>query len=223
MIQMINSTAAKTARTLVRVTDTFDGRKRGTERLSIAGVEVVRIWRGKADRRQFHDPAKVYFAEGVELVRGGFAMDDAGRMQPDGETVLSVELPAGAENTLEFEVLGGDDNAEERFSEAVEAKAAKVEKDDVQAYESARKLASGERQVDVNEWELQFGCTPRPMHRGWVYAYLHQRAYERDCPAALREARAAVGRRVAGGDPETLPAWSHSAHERIAIRAAIAA
>lgn len=207
----------------LRVTDNFDGRKRGTERLAVAGVDVARIWRGKARGNEQHDPAKVYLADGVELVSGGFEMDDAGRMQPVGETVLSVELPEGAENTVEFEVVAEDATQEERFSEAVEAAAKKVEGDDAKAYAEARKLASGERQVDVNEWDKQFGATPKRMRRGWVYAYLHARNEDPDCPAALREVRNAVKRRVEGGEPEVMAEWLHSAHERLAIRAAISA
>lgn len=204
-------------RMLVRATDTLDGRKRGIERLSIAGVEVARIWRGKAGKRDFHDPAKVYLADGVELVSGGFKMDDAGRMQPVGETVLSVDLPVDAENTVEFEVLVEDSTQEQRFSEAVEKEAAKVEGFDKTVYERVAALVSLEDFApEANKFDLAIGSSSRLPSR--AYAYLLNREGDSDCPSAMKNALTAVRRRVAGGEPETLPEWSVSAHERLAIR-----
>jgi hypothetical protein len=211
----------ETKRMLVRAKDTFDSRKRGTERLYVAGVEVARIWRGKAGKNEFHDPAKVYLADGVELVSGGFEMDDRGAMSPEDGTVLSVELPADAESTVEFEVLGEDNESEERFSEEVERKAERREYEDKLAYDRAAKLVAADT-FDMNDWERFYCAEPKgPMRAGWVYGYTQKRVEDADCPQALKEARAALERRAAKGAPEVLAAWNVSAHEKLSIRRAI--
>ncbi|RDC68087.1 hypothetical protein DLJ49_20155 [Rhodovulum sp. 12E13] len=209
---------------------------RGTHKMCVGTVTVATFWQGRAGRRQLLDPVRLYLGDGVELVSGGWKDGDrvpGEAVQVSEGTVLSVKLPAtvaeAGEGSGHLRVIGEDAGASERRVEKAEAEVMANDSDAYRRLQATVRLPAGRflnsvERAEQDRQNAEFSGVPLGRRSSaWLLAYARHRLETEGCPAALRAAVEAYDRRLAGGEPEELPKFSLSAHERLAVRGAVCA